>query len=439
MKRYLFIDNFRGFVNTYIPILDVNFLVGENSSGKTSVLGLIKLFCNQRFLMGQDFFGDEECGFGNFSDMVSAHSENQTHFRIGFIEELSGTKKSGPITNGMLLTYNEHDGGPRLSQITRTMGSCYTHLRFAEKQSMYLTMDVPRGITADRMASELMPKWIAEHAADNTQFKPLIFPKEFGAALPPLLVALSLSAQAAHKSQKRKTGFSIPGPPWFGPEVVWVAPIRTKPRRTYDELLGAFSSEGSHTPYLIKRILGTKSEATKFRAFMRRVGKASGLFQSIQIKPYGDGAAAPFEVDAVLDEKALNLKFVGYGVSQSLPILVEIIARRRNSLFAIQQPEIHLHPRAQAALGDVFFEMSTRERKRFLIETHSDFAIDRFRLNYRKRKSPKPSSQVLFFERKDRHNTVTPLGISEDGDLPLKQPSSYRNFFIKEQVSLLGL
>lgn len=172
---------------------------------------------------------------------------------------------------------------------------------------------------------------------------------------------------------------------------------------------------------------------------MRKVGKASGLFESIEIKQFGtpEEATAPFEVDAVLDNKALNLNAVGYGVSQSLPIFVELIARPASSWLAIQQPEVHLHPRAQAALGDVFFEMAARDHKNFVIETHSDFTIDR--LNYMRKQSKSPASQILFFEHRNKRNTVTPLKIGDHGELPLQQPQSYRKFFVKEQMNLLGI
>ena len=79
MNCYLFVDNFRGFCNTCIPITDVNFLVGQNSTGKTSVLGLLKLFSGPHFLMRPEF-GDEHVSFGHFSDMVSAHSNDQQLF-----------------------------------------------------------------------------------------------------------------------------------------------------------------------------------------------------------------------------------------------------------------------------------------------------------------------------------------------------------------------
>jgi AAA ATPase-like protein len=89
MRKYLFVDNFRGFDNAYVPILDVNFLVGENSTGKTSFLGLLKLIASQRVMFHHDF-GDEDVNFGNFGDMVSAHSKDRTYFTIGIAQDYPG-------------------------------------------------------------------------------------------------------------------------------------------------------------------------------------------------------------------------------------------------------------------------------------------------------------------------------------------------------------
>jgi len=66
---------------------------------------------------------------------------------------------------------------------------------------------------------------------------------------------------------------------------------------------------------------------------------------------------------------------VGIGVSQVLPVLVSAYGTK-NSIIAIEQPEIHLHPALQAELGDVFIESSLGENKNtFLIETHSEHII----------------------------------------------------------------
>jgi predicted ATPase len=218
----------------------------------------------------------------------------------------------------------------------------------------------------------------------------------------------------------------------------WLAPTRSKPRRTYDEFKRDFSSEGEHTPYLVKTLLGYRKLGKRFKNFLRQFGKESDLFDSVLIKSFGEQATSPFALNILLQGKTLNIKNVGYGVSQSLPVIVELFARSPNNWFAIQQPEIHLHPKAQAALGDIIFSLATKEKKKFLIETHSDYIIDRFRLNYRKQE-PKVRSQVLFFERTKNQNRVHSIEIGKHGEYSEKQPKGFREFFIKEELKLLGI
>jgi len=256
----------------------------------------------------------------------------------------------------------------------------------------------------------------------------------------PLVYLMALASSGGKLS--KEASFTIPV---TAPSLVWIAPMRSAPKRTYDAIQTQFSPEGAHVPYVIRRMLSSKDEAIKFKEFTARIGEASGLFQRIEINRFGDSDLSPFEVNAYLDDTALGIGWLGYGVSQSLPIFVELLDKPYGSWFAIQQSEVHLHlhPRAQACLGDVFFEMADRDHKKFLIETHSDFTIDRFRLNYRNRGSARgnkklPKSQILFFERKHKHNIVTPIPIGPKGELPADQPESYRDFFIKEDMRVLG-
>ena len=66
---------------------------------------------------------------------------------------------------------------------------------------------------------------------------------------------------------------------------------------------------------------------------------------------------------------------VGIGISQVLPVLVNTYALKE-SIIAMEQPEIHLHPALQAELGDVFIESALGENKnRFVLETHSEHLI----------------------------------------------------------------
>src|SRR5581483_11306203 len=97
------------------------------------------------------------------------------------------------------------------------------------------------------------------------------------------------------------------------PDLTWFGPIRTEPKRTYDEVVLDFSSEGRHTPYLIRRMLKSKTQAAKLKAFIEKVGKASGLFQDVKIQNFGRGPNPRFELDIVIDDQALNILNVGYG------------------------------------------------------------------------------------------------------------------------------
>jgi len=70
----------------------------------------------------------------------------------------------------------------------------------------------------------------------------------------------------------------------------------------------------------------------------------------------------------------INVADVGIGVSQVLPVLVAMLTAKPGQLVYIEQPEIHLHPRAQARLADAIIEASNRG-VRVVIETHSQLLL----------------------------------------------------------------
>ena len=91
-------------------------------------------------------------------------------------------------------------------------------------------------------------------------------------------------------------------------------------------------------------------------------------------------------------------------------------------------------------MGTLFYEFAAREKKKFLIESHSDYIVDNYRLNYLdSRIKKKPQAQILFFSRiADGKNSVIPIGISDEGKL-LNVPPNYRDFFLKQKLRQLEL
>lgn len=71
----------------------------------------------------------------------------------------------------------------------------------------------------------------------------------------------------------------------------------------------------------------------------------------------------------------VNIADVGFGVSQVLPVLVALLTAKPEQLVYIEQPELHLHPRAQHALARVMADAITTRNINLVIETHSAILI----------------------------------------------------------------
>ena len=79
---------------------------------------------------------------------------------------------------------------------------------------------------------------------------------------------------------------------------------------------------------------------------------------------------------------SLDITDVGFGISQILPVIVQGFLSQENSITLIEQPEIHLHPKMQAQLADLFIDIiktTQRNTKSLIIETHSEYLLKRLR------------------------------------------------------------
>ena len=65
---------------------------------------------------------------------------------------------------------------------------------------------------------------------------------------------------------------------------------------------------------------------------------------------------------------------VGFGISQVIPVVVGALENSRQ-LFAVEQPELHIHPALQVALGDLFIDGIKNSNRTMLIETHSEHLL----------------------------------------------------------------
>jgi predicted ATPase len=444
--RYIYLDNFRGFSGALIPLLDVTFCVGENSTGKTSFLTAIKLLSSHKFWFDQKF-DPSIASAKHFNDYVSVGSNSRLSFRIGIVAESrqsieqDSSERERLQLRGFLFEYVERDGVPTLASVTTNYEKDFLTVYFKGASVRYRAGSIGRELVMSDFEDGMFEQWKLHQRNRGMKGAKVVKEDAIRMGYAPPLYLLSAAAREAFRERdsdgRNRPVLSFPTPP-FESEAAWIAPIRSKPRRTYDEVNLEFTPEGTHSPYLIKKLLVGGAQSIEFERFLKKFGRESGLFKEVRVHRFGKSVTSPFELEIVLESKPLNMGNVGYGVSQSLPVAVEMFARRQGTLFAIQQPEVHLHPRAQASIGELIFNMAAAEKKTFVIETHSDFTLDRFRCAQRSSKK-KVSSQVLFFDRTKGVNTATPIAIDGDGELSSDQPQKYREFFVKESLKVIGL
>jgi predicted ATPase len=427
--KILYLNNFRGFQKTTIPFKQVNFFVGENSTGKSSILSLLKLMSNTQFWNNDDFnIADIELGF--FNELVSNNITGKKCFQIAFhIDE--DTEFDRPFKT-ILVNYENNHGAPKLSKIRLLIKNFNILISVSEKQFRFQIKET----NYECNSLEAFQRWIKDKNFEGIKYAVMNQEDDSSFRTPFLEIRSFLRTKLPLDILK---GIVRPN---FLPHSTWIAPVRSKPKRIYESYKLTYSPEGDHTPLLIKSVLSNqfKKIITKeaFTTSLERFGKNSGLFDKIDIETLGRDLSSPFVLNIFLNKFPLKLTNVGYGVGQVLPLLTEILVSNQKRWFSIQQPEVHLHPRAQAALGEFIYESAKLQMHNFLIETHSDFIIDRYRSKMNQGKS-KIESQVLFFERNKKGNTVYPITIDEEGQYSESQPKSFREFFIKEELSLLSI
>lgn len=113
-----------------------------------------------------------------------------------------------------------------------------------------------------------------------------------------------------------------------------------------------------------------------------------------------------------IDKK--NLYQLGSGVSQILPVIVSCLVAEPGSLTIIEQPELHLHPAAQQKLADFFLAMSKSGRN-LLIETHSEYMINRTRRDVALKKAEASDIQLFFAERGENETTIREANLTGSG------------------------
>lgn len=414
----LYIDNYKGFVDTFIDFKRVNFFVGDNSTGKTAIMQLFEVLQNHQFWFNASL-NNKETQLGSFSEIVYKCAGKKKYFIIS--GDFSEIENKGKETNWFWMKFKEKEYSPYVSEFRFITGNKSIWCKLiTDTKINVLIKDIPDNFS--------FIDWAKNADGYNEHIANLKLPRSV-----PFGVLRSIIDEYVNTGelQMQKGMLSVPD---SVDESFYIAPIRAAAHKWYESYQLSYSSMGEHIPLMLKQLLSDKSHKAKpIIDDLNDYGRNSGLFDELKIE--GENEEMPFSVEVKYDDILLNLKNVGYGVSQVLPIVMEMLTSRGDN-FYVQQPEVHLHPRAQAALGELMFKTASEYKNSLFLETHSNYMINRFRIALSKSQK-NLDSQILYFKRTKRGTVIKPIPIGKDGQLIGNYVDEYLSFYLAEEMNLL--
>lgn len=409
----VFAKNYRGFDWIEIDLDKVNFLVGDNSSGKSSIIYLIDAI--SRTDLNDTPRLDEDFGVGEF-DYFSPYNN--------FADVTFGYSNSDKFTK-IITVHRQKKSYPHVCRCSYISGGKIVSFRWRQNRMEAKIADVDCTDNQSALNAHFR----------NTGYKTVELEEKLPLANPSLILTsfsdglLTESRKvfrASYESTLKVTRV--------------ISPTRALPERFY-RFRRKYNPHGLHFAALWMDFFNIE-EAPDLEE-IEFFGRESSLFDKIKVRRVANNIDdSPLMVSIEKSGKEFLLDQVGVGVSQVVPVLIETLYSNvtGDTSVLMQQPELHLHPVAQAALGSYLFKMGNNGL-RPVIETHSSFLMDRFRADLRDFLTNSQGDSglkrgdvnIVFCRNSPSGNTAIDIEIGEDGSLN-DAPLDYHSFFVDELV-----
>ena len=441
------IENVRCFAEKQrVPIRPITLLVGENSTGKTTFMACLYTALNNLVPSPKNIvesgvsFNTPPFSLGGFRDIARRQNDGKlvaNEFGIGFVVSEPGINDS----TSTMFSFGEKDmeasgtkifvkfsDGAKLEIIREKSGAAISGPDF-RVHGVELPPQTPFAFMSTLLFALFSLEEQAKDGRNPMAQKAHSFLKErlnlsHGDFMPEKLSTV-MREGAEMMTQQIAMAFE---------------PTRAKPKRTYS-ILGD-DSESERTPAFLFRLSINAPE--KWRALRKRLiafGKESGMFSDFNVVAHGVRSGGDFHLEVKTRGLKSNIADVGYGVSQVYQFLVPVMRasqRKAPMVFMLQEPEVHLHPQAQAALAHFFAKSATEPGRGFIIETHGDGIIDRVRICVSHGVIQPEDVVILYFEPDKKTGAVKihPVHVDKMGNIA-DAPPGYRRFFLEETNRLL--
>lgn len=375
MLRTIKAENYKSFRSLEAQLTPITLFVGPNNSGKSSAISIIRLLSqtnesndpNVRLLLN-GALGD----FGTYKDLIHGN-QTKKHLKISFSitpDSRSQTVGSDKTTIDFSLTYKYRPSLKEVILKSLTISGDGRHHITAEFNEDSERFNLRR--VGSTSAESIQSLTSISRGFDVRNFIPRAL---YGTSEYALNDNIAKSAARELRTATRN-GFAATA---HFRNIEYVGAMRMPPSRTYlytGERRKKVGANGEHAITLlamdsIRR--GSKSKGIRQKVI--RWLSTAQIASDIKIIPLSD-RYFEVQVQHPITKEYQNFADVGYGNSQVIPVLVAGYNSSPGDTLIAEEPEIHLHPKAQAELGDFLVELH-ENKIQTIIETHSEHMIVR--------------------------------------------------------------
>lgn len=449
------LKGYRCFNEEQVAVLrPLTLLVGENSTGKTSFAAMIRLLDNAFMKSAIMDFKESPYDLGSFDEIAHkrvARGSQVGEFSAGF-DACVMYKPQDSKSYSFDVSFLKRDTTPVPKLKIYSHGEASIEEHFKEGDISKVIVRTQRGTWEKKADNQRRIRNNISFAHMDIRFPTLI---SHSISSEELSDFIPLGPDGNDITQADMDAINdVISVALFTPDKQphATAPVRSKPKRTYNTSIYKTDPEGDYIPMLLANMASSSDLKgwQNFKDYLESFGKEAGLFDEIRINQLGRNPSEPFQVQMRKYDRGYkgsyhNLIDVGYGVSQILPVITEL-RNQGTGIFLLQQPEVHLHPKAQAALGSLFCDL-VKDNYQVVVETHSDYLIDRIRMEVRDKTLAPQDVSLIFFERVGLDVKINSLGFDQEGNVVgldqdgniTEVPTNYRQFFMEEMKRSLGM
>jgi energy-coupling factor transporter ATP-binding protein EcfA2 len=395
MFTRLKLTNFKAWENTGdIDLKPVTMLLGTNSSGKSTLIQSLLLL--KQTVQSPDrsihlnLGGDEVndlFNFGDFDNILRKGAVNPRYFTLAFSFQSPAPARVG--SGHFSCTYGQNSAG----------GVAIQDWLVKTDNRQFRSVRRDRGAYSIVVDEESLPREKGRHLSPERSVslsaEAIAMLGQDGAVLEDLSLSIRRELE----------------------NIVYLGPLRRKPERDYPwnkTKPGEIGSDGHRTfDVLLASSLMKGDDQNRIIEGVSKWLVRMKVADKLEVKQLG--RSTRYELVVHRDGVEANLRDVGIGISQVLPVLTIAYFAPEGSTITLEEPEIHLHPLAQSVLAELFVEVSQERNVQFIVETHSEHLFRRMQTLIAKQQIKPKETAMYFVEREGRNAKLRELVPNEFG------------------------